>query len=853
MTTTATTPATAWTARADDLAAWALARYVVRSDVWGGYNALSDRAKQCRRKDGTTFTLGKTRTRPDKQNRGKVILTRDTLARHFRATAPVHVVGIHTTCPANVSRFGVVEIDAHGDAGNPPEVTQRAALAWYDKATAYGFRPLLWDSDGKGGYHLDLLLADPVPTGNLYWWLREFVADFAAYGLTAAPETFPKQPRVNPDPAGKGHYGNWCRLVGRHHTHDVWATVWDGARWLAGADAVAHVLSLTGAPPTLIPADTEMRCRVGEYRRKIPNLDDGQGRDNVAFNFLAFMVRDLALSDADALRYAGEWDADNRPPKGPERLREILANVHEYARNPVGSGLGAGATHTNGNTATGRTAEILEVLRRREETLQQREAALAKHADANLTDVGNGLRFAAENAAEARYVPGWGWVVWDGRRWARDQMGRVYELAKETVRRMYSAAAEKVNQIAAELKDAGDDKAAKEELKKRNEAAARELAWALKSEDAKRIDALLKMARTDTAVVTPVETFDADASALNVNNGTIDLATGKLKPHDRADYITKLAPVEYKLSANAPTWDRLLSGIWDRDMDLIRWNQRLAGYAATGDVREQIVAIFHGAGGNGKTTYVETVLDALGDYAYKANAELLLASKSDRHETEKAALAGRRFVAACETGEGRRLNEPLVKETTGGDRITARFMKQDHFTFAATFKVILCTNHRPEIRGTDVGIWRRVRLVPFNVRFWKPGETPGPEHLRADPTMRDKLRAELPGVLNWIVAGAVEWYRDGLGTCPAVEAATADYRSAEDIVSQWVDERCERDATETKAADLFANYVAWAESRKEKPLTRTMFGTRLGAMEFGKRKTDGAVVYQGLRLKSQGG
>jgi putative DNA primase/helicase len=407
-----------------------------------------------------------------------------------------------------------------------------------------------------------------------------------------------------------------------------------------------------------------------------------------------------------------------------------------------------------------------------------------------------------------------------------------------------------VNEIAAELEAAGDDKEEREALKKRTDAAMRELTWALKSEDAKRIDALLKMARTDPGIVAPVEQFDADPFALNVLNGTLDLRTGKLNPHDRADYITKLAPVAYNLAANAPTWDRLLTGMWDGDMELIGWNQRFAGYAATGDVREQIVAIFHGTGGNGKSTYVETLLDALGDYAYKANAELLLASKSDRHETEKAALVGRRFVAACETGEGRRLNEPLVKETTGGDRITARFMKQDHFTFPATFKVALSTNHRPEIRGTDVGIWRRVRLVPFNVRFWKPGETPGPEHLRADPTMRDKLRGELPGVLNWIVAGAVEWFRDGLGTCKAVEAATADYRSAEDIVSQWFDEWCERDAgAETKGAALFSNYVAWSEARKEKPLTQTMFGSRLGGMGFDKRKSNG-VVYMGVRLKS---
>jgi P4 family phage/plasmid primase-like protien len=829
--------AAAWYARAKDLASWAWDHCVVRTDVWGGYVSLSDRAKKCKREDGTEFILGKTCTRPAKKYRGKLSLTVENLERHFRATQPAAVVGLHTSSADSRCKVGTVEIDAHGEQGNDPTVTIRAARAWYEKARALGFQPLLWDSDGKGGYHLDLILADLIPTARLFWFMREFVQDFGTHGLSVAPETFPKQPGVNPDPNGKGHYGNWCRIIGRHHTRPVWATVWDGTQWLPGADAVELVLRLAGNLPQLVPADAEAHGRVRAYLRKLPNRGEGQQRDDVAYNFLAFMVRDLSLSDPDALRYANEWDTGNRPPKGPARLAEILVNVHQYGKHAYGSGLASTRTTSNGHATTLPEAHPA--------------APPPPTEDANLTDVGNGLRFAAETATEARYVPGWGWLVWDGTRWARDRMGRVYELAKETVRRMYVAASERVNEIAAELRDADDDKEAKKELKQRTERAMAALAWALKSEDAKRIDALLKMARSDPRIVSPVEAFDADPFAFNVRNGTLDLRTAKLRPHDRADYITKLSPVEYDLAANAPTWDLLITGMWAGDFELIQWNQRWAGYAATGDVREQIIAILHGSGGNGKSVYAETLLDVFGDYGLKSNSELLLASKSDRHETEKAALAGRRLVVACETGEGRRLNEPLAKEASGGDRITARFMRQDHFTFSATFKLALSTNHRPAIHGTDVGIWRRVRLVPFLVRFWNPGETPGPEHLRADPMMREKLRRELPGVLNWIVAGAAEWFRDGLGTCKAVEAATAEYLSSEDIVGQFVDERCMRDVTaKEKAAALFAAYTAWAEARKERPMTQTTFGARLGDMGFDKDKSHGVKVYRGIGLRS---
>jgi hypothetical protein len=322
------------------LARWAWDRYIIRDDVWGGYNPISKRDEKRTKLDGTTYILGTTCTRPAKAKRGTIKLTLSVLEAHFRGRYPEHVAGVHTTGLDNVCKFGTAEIDVHGEGGNDPAAAWNAAQAWYDRLVARGHRPLLWDSNGKGGYHLDLLFAEPVPSSRLFWYLRRLVADHSTYGLPARPETFPKQPRLTPTPDGKGLYGNWSRLPGRHHTRDHCAKIWDGSAWLEGDQAVEFMLAIAGDAPTLLPQDAEVDGRLRAFIAKLPNLGDGQGRDDVAYHLLAFAVRDLQMSDAESLRYAEEWDQGNSPPKGRERLREILANVHTYGKHPYGAGLG---------------------------------------------------------------------------------------------------------------------------------------------------------------------------------------------------------------------------------------------------------------------------------------------------------------------------------------------------------------------------------------------------------------------------------------------------------------------------------------------------------------------------------
>jgi hypothetical protein len=341
----------AWASRAEELAGWSWA-FANRVDAWGGYHPMRERGKKYTTKDGRTAVLGHVTTRPAPSARGKVLLTREVLARHFAATAPETVVGLHTTAEDNTSRWGAAEVDQHGDGGNSPEANLAAALAWYAELVRRGFRPLLTDSNGKGGYHLRFLLAEAAPTGRVFAFLRRLTSDYGRHGLTARPETFPKQASV---PAGR--YGNWLRLPGRHHTRPHWSTVWDGSRWLAGEQAVALLLTFTGDPVELLPDEpppapplrpaaprrteapgNRLAARIAAYLRRLPNLGEGQGRDDVAYHFAAFLVRDLNVSDSVALEWLQLWDAGNHPAKGKAALEKVIHNAHEYGRRPVGCG-----------------------------------------------------------------------------------------------------------------------------------------------------------------------------------------------------------------------------------------------------------------------------------------------------------------------------------------------------------------------------------------------------------------------------------------------------------------------------------------------------------------------------------
>ena len=436
----------------------------------------------------------------------------------------------------------------------------------------------------------------------------------------------------------------------------------------------------------------------------------------------------------------------------------------------------------------------------------------------NNTDLGNARRLVAHQGQDLRYCYPWGsWLVWDGKRWKVDDSGEIERRAKLTVADIYGEASK------------ATDADARKALAK----------WAAASESENRIRAMIALAKSEVPV--QPEALDTDPFLLNAKNGTVDLRTGGMREHQREDLITKLAPAEYDPDATSPTFEAFLERVLPNE-EVRRFVQRAAGYSATGDTSERCMFIHHGPGGNGKSTYQEAMASALGEYAMRTPTETLLAKRAGGVPNDVARLKGARLVTASETEEGRRLDESLIKDLTGQDTISARFMRAEWFDFLPTHKLHLSTNHKPEIRGTDPAIWSRIRLVPWGIVI--PPE-------ERDRQLAGKLRAELPGVLAYVVRGAVEWAKGGLEAPDEVRRATAAYRSDQDVLGVFVDERCAvaQDA-ETYASALYGAYKDWCEISGERAENQRRFGMRLTERGFERAKVGGLYKWYGIELRT---
>jgi len=437
-----------------------------------------------------------------------------------------------------------------------------------------------------------------------------------------------------------------------------------------------------------------------------------------------------------------------------------------------------------------------------------------------LTDTGNAERLVHLFGDRIRYChPRKSFLVWDGRRWAIDQTGAAEQLAKKTAR-----------SILKEASEAGDQKE-RDQL----------IAFARRSESANGRAAMLRLVQSEPGVPVMPDSLDKNAFLLNVDNGTLDLRTGKLRPHDKADMLTKCAPVIYDPDAKAPALDRFVNDIFAGDNDLITFVQRFLGYSLTGDVSEQILAIWHGVGNNGKSTLVNAILEVMGlDYAFKAPSDMLLAKRGSEHPTALTDLHGKRLVACIETDEGRRLAESLAKELTGGDPIRARRMREDYWQFWPTHKVVLACNHKPVIRGTDHAMWRRIKLVPFKVVI--PPE-------KRDRQLPEKLKAERPGILAWLVRGCLDWQKYGLGEPKAVVEATSNYACDEDTLGQFVSECCEvNEHLKVKASDLVEVYREWSGDKRMSTRRMTQMLVERGVEKY----RNNGVWYSGIGVLANG-
>lgn len=434
-----------------------------------------------------------------------------------------------------------------------------------------------------------------------------------------------------------------------------------------------------------------------------------------------------------------------------------------------------------------------------------------------LSDIVNAEDLVKQHGQDLRYCYDWNkWFAWNGTHWRIDNTGEVMRRCRATIK--------DIIRRATYVDDVGVFQSM--------------MAHAKNSLATSKLVAMAKAAQMDLPIL-PDE-MDTHHFFLNCINGTIDLTTGQLKPHDRQDYLTNCLAINYDPQAQCPTWRRFLDEIMGGNQTLIDFLQRGIGYSLSGDVREQVMFVLWGKGRNGKSSFVNLVLALLGSYAMKAPSDLLMVSRNqDRHPTEKADLFRRRFVAAIETEEGRQLSEVFVKEATGGDPIRARRMREDFWQFWPTHKLWLATNHKPVIRGTDDAIWRRICLVPFVQKF--EGET-------ADKTLPEKLRAELPGILRWAVEGCLMWQRDGLGLPDEVKNAVKEYRDEMDILGSFIEECCEvGNGKLANASQLYKAYKAWAEAGGEFYITQTQFGRKMRERGFEKDK-QGTILYRGIGI-----
>lgn len=409
------------------------------------------------------------------------------------------------------------------------------------------------------------------------------------------------------------------------------------------------------------------------------------------------------------------------------------------------------------------------------------------------TDLGNARRLVELHGDDIRFCKDWNtWIFWDGKRWKKDNSGEIERRVHFTIRSMH----EEISRI--------------ENPDERTYLAR----WAFNSESRGHIKAMADLARSLVPICQ--EELDLDPMLLNVKNGTIDLRTGVIRNHSREDLTTKLITIDYEPGKECPKWIDFLKLVTGIDEELMRFIQLAVGYTLSGRTDEHCIFFLYGDGQNGKTTFTETIRHIFGDYAHRTDVEALLLTQGRGQGASPytAALAGARYVLASEIPENRKFNESLIKDLTGGDTVTARFLYGNPFTFKPRFKLWFAGNHKPNVVGTDYGFWRRINVIPFVVTI--PESICRPMH-----DLLEEFKSEAPGILSWAVEGCLEWIRTGLITPTSVENATQEYKSEQDLILQYIEECCDTNINHEVFKDtLFQHFKNWSDSNNFKEMAR---------------------------------
>ena len=439
------------------------------------------------------------------------------------------------------------------------------------------------------------------------------------------------------------------------------------------------------------------------------------------------------------------------------------------------------------------------------------------------TDVTNCDYFLKAYGDIIRYCITWNkFLFWNGTNWDIDTRGRVAERCKKFVHKMYRG----MRYITDRQLEAAFEK------------------HLIKSESFRRIQALEGLLKISEEIKVEDFELDRDNYLFNVEGWTLNLKNGRSKVPNAKDLITKKSRFIYEKDADCPVWKMFLMQIFNKDLQLIRFIQKAMGYALSGDVSEQCLFILWGTGANGKSTFLNVMLELFGDYALSTGIETFM-KKNSEQSNDIARLKGMRLVTTSEIEQGRQISESLIKMVTGEDALTARFLYGEYFSFKPTFKIFMATNHKPKIRGADNGIWRRIKMIPFTV-------TIPPE--QRDKNLTEKLIAENSGILNWLLKGYAMWKKEGLEEPPAVREANEEYRMDMDSVGTFVTDCLELDASlqwRLPTNMLYQTYIKWCNKNNERVMSQKWLGMRMSEKGFKRVITNGQRLWCGLAVKMQ--
>lgn len=450
------------------------------------------------------------------------------------------------------------------------------------------------------------------------------------------------------------------------------------------------------------------------------------------------------------------------------------------------------------------------------------------------TDLANAERLIYEHGENIKFCSIWkAWYIWNSRYWEKDDTQAISRLAKKTIRDL--------EKEVVEIEDSEEKGLWRK--------------FITKSESSSSLANMVKLSESELEVISRPEDYDNEEKTkylLNLKNGILNLQTGELTPHQQRALITKYIDIEYNREAKRKNWEKFINGIFLDNKEIINYVQKAVGYSLSGDISEQCIFILEGTGSNGKSTFVETINHILNDYARPIPPESLTLQKNERIPEEIARLQGVRFTTSSESKEGARLNEALIKQMTGGEKLTARFLYSNSFDFSPQFKIFYSTNHKPRITGTDDGIWRRVKRIPFKAIYGdKEGlDERGRMIQLKDKDLPEKLKKEVEGILTWCIEGFVKWQKEGLIMPEELKKATEEYRSESDLIKTFLDESCViQPSCKVSVKELYKTYCIYCDENSERVVSNRIFSQKMKEKGFDNKKgTGGRFFWEGIGL-----